>query len=88
MPSTPPVEETEEEELQSRITQLWRIGYEVTSIHSNLEHALTELRRLMNTMAAVHTHEVAIHSDDKESVNMVRIRKGMKVCPMSMRRRC
>ena len=34
-------------------------------------------------MATVHTHEVAIHSADKESVTMVRIRRGMKVCPMS-----
>jgi hypothetical protein len=30
-----------------------------------------------------HPHEVAIHSDDQESVAMVRIRKGMKVCPRS-----
>jgi hypothetical protein len=84
MPSTPPGEEMEEEEeLISRITQLWRAEYEITSVHSNLEYALTDLRRLMATMGTVHTHEVAIHSDDQESVTMVRIRKGMQVCQRS-----
>jgi hypothetical protein len=83
MPRTPPVEETEEEEIQSRITQLWWVEHEITAVHTNFEHALTELRRRMNTMATVHTHEVAIHSADQESVTMVRIRRGMKVCPMS-----
>ena len=74
---------TEEEEIQSRITQLWWVEHEITAVHTNFEHALTELRRRMNTMATVHTHEVAIHSADKEAVTMVRIRRGMKVCPMS-----
>ena len=43
MPNTPPVEEVEE--------------YEITSVHTNLEYALTGLRRLMATMETVHTHE-------------------------------
>ena len=34
-------------------------------------------------MGTVRTHEVAIHSADQESVVMVRIRKGMKVCQRS-----
>ena len=83
MPNTPPVEDDEEEELLSRITQMWRAEYEITSVHSNLEYALTDLRRLMSTMETVHTHEVAILNDDQESVAMVRIRKGMKVCQRS-----
>ena len=63
---------------------MWRAEYEITSVHSNLEYALTNLRRLMaSTMGTVRTHEVAIHSADQESVVMVRIRKGMKVCPRS-----
>ena len=72
----------------SRITQLWRAEHEITSVHTNLEYALTDLRRLMSTMETVHTHEVALLNDDKETVTMVRIRKGMKVCQRSTRRRC
>jgi hypothetical protein len=61
----------------------WRAEYEITSVHTNLEYALTNLRRLMSTMETVHTHKVAIHSEDQESVTMARIRKGMKVCQRS-----
>ena len=44
MPNTPPVEEVEEDELLSRITQLWWAEHEITSVHTNLECALTDLR--------------------------------------------
>jgi hypothetical protein len=36
----------------------------------------------MGTMSSVHTHEVAILKDDKETVGMIRIQKGTKVCPL------
>jgi hypothetical protein len=62
MPNTPPVEETAEEELLSRSTQLWRAEYEITSVHSNLEYALTDLRRLMATMGTVHTGRLLLQS--------------------------
>ena len=58
-------------------------GVQITSVHTNLEYALTDLRRLMSTMETVHTHEVALLNDDKETVTMVRIRKGMQVCQRS-----
>jgi hypothetical protein len=69
MPRTPPPpEEVEESESRSRITQLWWLEHELTSVHTNLEHALVALRRLMATMNSVHTHEVAVLNEDKESV--------------------
>jgi hypothetical protein len=37
----------------------------------------------MSTMSSVHTHEVAILNEDKEPVAMIRIQRGMTVCPMS-----
>jgi hypothetical protein len=37
----------------------------------------------MATMNSVHTHEVAILNEDRESVAMIRIQRGMSVCPMS-----
>jgi hypothetical protein len=84
MPNTPPrTEEMEEDESRSRITQLWWAEHEITSVHTNLDHALIDLRRLMATMETAHTHEVAILNDDKETVTMVRIQRGMKVCQRS-----
>jgi hypothetical protein len=39
MPKTPPLpEEVEESESRSRITQLWWLDHELTSVHTNLEH--------------------------------------------------
>jgi hypothetical protein len=84
MPNTPPsTEEVEEDALLSRVTQLWWAEHEISSVHTNLEYALTDLRRLMGTMETVHTHEVAILNEDKETATMVRIRRGMKVCQRS-----
>jgi hypothetical protein len=84
MPRTPPPpEEVEDNESRSRIAQLWWLEHELTSVHTNLEHALVALRRLMATMNSVHTHEVAVLNEDKESVTMIRIQRGMTVCPMS-----
>jgi hypothetical protein len=84
MPKTPPPpEEVEESESRPRITQLWWLEHELTAVHTNLEQALVELRRLMTTMNSVHTHEVAILNEDKETVAMIRIQSGMAVCPMS-----
>jgi hypothetical protein len=58
MPRTPPPpEEVEDNESQSRIAQLWWLEHELTSVHTNLEHALVALRRMMATMNSVHTHE-------------------------------
>jgi hypothetical protein len=37
------VEEVEEDELLSRIMQLWRAEHEITSVRTNLEYALTDL---------------------------------------------
>jgi hypothetical protein len=73
----------EEDESRSRITQLWWVEHEITSVHTNLDHALLDLRRLMATMKTVHTHEVAVLNDDKESVAMIRIQRGIKMCPRS-----
>jgi hypothetical protein len=56
---------------------------ELTAVHSRFEQALVELRRLMGVMSSVRTHEVAVLAEDKESVGLVRIQKGMKVCPRS-----
>jgi hypothetical protein len=60
MPNTPPsTEEVEEEEFLSRVTQLWWAEHEISSVHTNLDCALTDLRGLMATMETVRTHEVA-----------------------------
>jgi hypothetical protein len=87
MPRTPPPQEEEEEEeehvTRSRITQLCWLEHELTAVHSRFEQALVELRRLMGLMSSVRTHEVAVLAEDKESVELVRIQKGMKVCPRS-----
>ena len=37
----------------------------------------------MATMNSVHTHEVAVLNEDKDSVAMIRIQRGTAVCPMS-----
>jgi hypothetical protein len=37
----------------------------------------------MATINTVHTHEVAVLNDDNEPVAMIRIQRGMDVCPMS-----
>jgi hypothetical protein len=42
-----------------------------------------ELRKLMGEMSPVHTHEVAVLTKDKESVVLVRIHRGVQVCPQS-----
>jgi hypothetical protein len=71
MPRTPPpLEEEEESESRSRITQLCWLEHEVTAVHTRLEQALIELRRLMGTMSSVRTHEVAILNEDEETVGM------------------
>jgi hypothetical protein len=77
----------EESESRSRITQLW-LEHELTAVHTRLEQALVELRRMMGTMDSVRTHEVAIPKEGEETVTMIRIQRGMTVCPMSTKRRC
>jgi hypothetical protein len=37
----------------------------------------------MGEMSPVRTHEVAVLTKDKESVELIRIHKGMRVCPQS-----
>jgi hypothetical protein len=37
----------------------------------------------MGEMSPVRTHEVAILTENNESVELVRIHKGMQVCPQS-----
>jgi hypothetical protein len=84
VPRTPPPQEEEEENVtRSRITQLCWLEHELTAVHSRLEQARIELRRLMGVMSSVRTHEVSILKDDNESVELVRIQKGMEVCPRS-----
>ena len=79
----PPPEEEAESESRSRITQLWWLEHELTAVHTELEQALVELRRLMGTMNSVRTHEVAIPKEGEETVSMIRIQRCMKVCPLS-----
>jgi hypothetical protein len=62
---------------------LWWLEHELVAVHDRLEQALVELRRLMGTMSAVRTHEVALLTENKEAVCMIRIQKGMKVCPLN-----
>jgi hypothetical protein len=59
------------------------LEHELTAVHSRLEQALVELRGLMGAMSPVRTHEVAVLKikEDKESVELVRIQKGMKAWP-------
>jgi hypothetical protein len=83
MPQTPPPQEEEEDFVRSRITQVCWLEHELTVVHSRLEQALTELRKRMWEMSPVRTHEVAILTKDKKSVELVRIHKGMRVCPQS-----
>jgi hypothetical protein len=83
MPDTPPRQEEEEDFVRSRITQVCWLEHELTAVHSRSEQALTELRKLMGEMSPVRTHEVTVLTKDKKSVELVRIHKGMRVCPQS-----
>jgi hypothetical protein len=85
MPQTPPPHEHEEKEdfTRSPITQVCWLEHELTAVHSRLEQALMDLRKLIGEMSPVRTHEVAVLTKDKESVELVRIHKGMQVCPQS-----
>jgi hypothetical protein len=65
MPRTPlPQEDAEEEVTRSRITQLWWLEHEITTVHGRLEQALVELRGLMGKMPSVRTHDVAVLKED------------------------
>jgi hypothetical protein len=83
MPQTPPPQEEGEDFVRSRITQVCWLEHELTAVHIRLEQALTELRKLVKDMSPVRTHEVAVLTKDKNSVELVRIHKGMRVCPQS-----
>jgi hypothetical protein len=78
--ATPPPQETpeEEEEVKSRITNLWWLENELRALDLRAQKALTALTPGTQNMESVRTHEYYAQMKD-ETMRMTRMQKGMAV---------
>jgi hypothetical protein len=76
--ATPPPQETpEEEEVKSRITNMWWLENELRTLDMRAQKALAALALGTQDTESVRTHEYAKTKDEK--VTMIRMQKGMTV---------
>jgi hypothetical protein len=81
MPQTSPPPQPVEEEIRSRLTQVWWLENEISAVHHWFKSELSALKEEMAVMKNVGTHQHALLAPDGESVRMIPIRKGMPMSP-------